>query len=92
MAFSVRPYGSVTLFIKLATLLTMTALYLTKGREKSLLRRHPWVFSGAVQRVEGKALSGETIDIYDSQGKWLARGAYSPYVADPRTRLDFPAR
>ncbi len=78
MAFSVRPYGSVTLFIKLATLLTMTALYLTKGREKSLLRRHPWVFSGSVQRVEGKALSGETIDIYDSQGKWLARGAYSP--------------
>ncbi|EMB4113950.1 23S rRNA (cytosine(1962)-C(5))-methyltransferase RlmI [Serratia nevei] len=53
-------------------------LYLAKGREKSLLRRHPWVFSGAVQRVEGKALSGETIDILDSQGKWLARGAYSP--------------
>lgn len=36
------------------------------------------MFSGAVQRVEGKALSGETIDILDSQGKWLARGAYSP--------------
>lgn len=35
-------------------------------------------FSGAVQRVEGKAHSGETIDILDSQGKWLARGAYSP--------------
>ncbi|POX30876.1 23S rRNA (cytosine(1962)-C(5))-methyltransferase RlmI [Serratia marcescens] len=53
-------------------------LYLAKGREKSLLRHHPWVFSGAVQRVEGKAHSGETIDILDSQGKWLARGAYSP--------------
>ncbi|MBN5416211.1 23S rRNA (cytosine(1962)-C(5))-methyltransferase RlmI [Serratia marcescens] len=52
-------------------------LFLAKGREKSLLRRHPWVFSGAVQRVEGKAHSGETIDILDSQGKWLARGAYS---------------
>lgn len=57
-------------------------LFLAKGREKSLLRRHPWVFSGAVQRVEGKALSGETIDILDSQGKWLARGTYSPGVAD----------
>ncbi|HAT4501892.1 TPA: 23S rRNA (cytosine(1962)-C(5))-methyltransferase RlmI [Serratia marcescens] len=53
-------------------------LHLAKGREKSLLRRHPWVFSGAVQRVEGKAHSGETIDILDSHGKWLARGAYSP--------------
>ncbi len=58
---------------------SMTArLILAKGREKSLLRRHPWVFSGAVQRIDGKANSGDTIDIVDSQGKWLARGAYSP--------------
>ncbi|WP_426508747.1 23S rRNA (cytosine(1962)-C(5))-methyltransferase RlmI [Serratia proteamaculans] len=61
-------------------------LFLAKGREKSLLRRHPWVFSGAVQRVEGKALSGETIDIHDAQGKWLARGAYSP-VSQIRARV-----
>lgn len=53
-------------------------LVLAKGREKSLLRRHPWVFSGAVARLEGKAGLGETIDIVDHQGKWLARGAYSP--------------
>lgn len=53
-------------------------LFLARGREKSLLRRHPWIFSGAVQHLEGKALSGETIDILDSQGKWLARAAYSP--------------
>ncbi|EKN3345093.1 23S rRNA (cytosine(1962)-C(5))-methyltransferase RlmI [Yersinia ruckeri] len=56
----------------------MNRLFLTKGREKSLIRRHPWVFSGAVERIEGKPLPGETIDIMDSQGKWLARGAYSP--------------
>ena len=53
-------------------------LVLAKGREKSLLRRHPWIFSGGVARMEGKARSGETIDIVDHQGKWLARGAYSP--------------
>ena len=53
-------------------------LVLAKGREKSLLRRHPWVFSGAVSRMEGKARPGETIDIVDAQGKWLARGAFSP--------------
>ena len=51
---------------------------LAKGREKSLLRRHPWVFSGAVARMEGKASLGETIDIVDHHGKWLARGAWSP--------------
>ncbi|AJI94305.1 ribosomal RNA large subunit methyltransferase I [Yersinia ruckeri] len=56
----------------------MNHLFLAKGREKSLIRRHPWVFSGAVERIEGKPLPGETIDIMDSQGKWLARGAYSP--------------
>ncbi|MBW7982451.1 23S rRNA (cytosine(1962)-C(5))-methyltransferase RlmI [Enterobacillus tribolii] len=57
----------------------MTArLFLAKGREKSLLRRHPWIFSGAVQRMEGKAASGETVDIVDASGKWLARAAYSP--------------
>jgi 23S rRNA (cytosine1962-C5)-methyltransferase len=53
-------------------------LILAKGREKSLLRRHPWVFSGAVARMEGKAQLGETIDICDNQGKWLAKGAWSP--------------
>lgn len=53
-------------------------LFLAKGREKSLLRRHPWIFSGAVQHLEGHAVPGETIDILDSQGKWLARAAYSP--------------
>ncbi len=53
-------------------------LVLAKGREKSLLRRHPWVFSGAVARIEGKVNLGETIDIVDAHGKWLARAAYSP--------------
>ncbi|MGP6486238.1 23S rRNA (cytosine(1962)-C(5))-methyltransferase RlmI [Duffyella gerundensis] len=53
-------------------------LILAKGREKSLLRRHPWVFSGALARMEGKAQLGETIDICDNQGKWLAKGAWSP--------------
>lgn len=53
-------------------------LVLAKGREKSLLRRHPWVFSGAVARIEGKVGLGETLDIVDAHGKWLARAAYSP--------------
>ena len=57
----------------------MTArLILSRGREKSLLRRHPWVFSGAISRIEGSANSGETVDICDHKGSWLARAAYSP--------------
>ena len=49
---------------------------LAKGREKSLLRRHPWVFSGAVARMEGKASLGETMGVGGGGGEWLARGAY----------------
>ncbi|KHT58772.1 23S rRNA methyltransferase [Photobacterium gaetbulicola] len=57
----------------------MTAsIYLVKGREKSLRRRHPWVFSRGIQRVEGKPSLGETVDIFDHKGEWLARGAFSP--------------
>ena len=57
----------------------MTAkIILKKGREKSLLRRHPWIFSGAVERVEGTPLSGETLPVYSADGTFLARAAYSP--------------
>ena len=56
----------------------MASLLLKPGREKSLLRRHPWVFSGAVQQVAGEAVSGGTIDVLDSNWQLLARAAYSP--------------
>jgi 23S rRNA (cytosine1962-C5)-methyltransferase len=57
----------------------MAAVILKAGREKSLIRRHPWVFSGAIATVKGPVQSGETIDIMSSKGDLLARGAYSPH-------------
>ncbi|MGF1694091.1 class I SAM-dependent methyltransferase [Vibrio lamellibrachiae] len=54
------------------------AIYLVKGRDKSLRRKHPWVFSRGIQRVEGDPQSGETVDVYANDGKWLAKAAYSP--------------
>ncbi len=56
----------------------MAALFLKPGREKSLLRRHPWIFSGAVERVEGEPGTGETVALRASGGAFLAWGAYSP--------------
>jgi 23S rRNA (cytosine1962-C5)-methyltransferase len=53
-------------------------LILNPGREKSVLLRHPWIFSGAVQTVKGNPASGETVDIISSKGDWLCRAAYSP--------------
>lgn len=53
-------------------------LHLRPGREKPLLRRHPWIFSGAIQEVIGSPAPGEVVDIKASDGSWLAYAAYSP--------------
>jgi 23S rRNA (cytosine1962-C5)-methyltransferase len=57
----------------------MTAsIILQADRDKSLKRRHPWVFSQAVKQVHGTPNSGDTVDIVTVDGKFVARGAYSP--------------
>jgi 23S rRNA (cytosine1962-C5)-methyltransferase len=61
----------------------MVDLILKPEREKSLLRRHPWIFSGAVHHVEAlrqaqDIASGETVNLLSSIGDFLARAAYSP--------------
>ena len=56
----------------------MSRVLLKKGRERSLLRRHPWIFSGAVHRLEGKPQSGESIDVFSHENRFLGRGAFSP--------------
>jgi len=53
-------------------------LLLAPGREKSLKRRHPWIFSGAVKRVLGDPQAGDTVDVRAEGGPLLARAAYSP--------------
>ncbi|PWM79270.1 MAG: 23S rRNA (cytosine(1962)-C(5))-methyltransferase RlmI [Lentisphaerae bacterium] len=51
---------------------------LNPGREKSLLRRHVWIFSGAVADYPGEAAPGETVEVFDAKNNFLARAAYSP--------------
>ena len=59
-------------------LTTAKRLILKKGREKPLKHKHPWIFSGAVERVEGDPAPGETVEIRSFGGEFLAQGAYSP--------------
>jgi 23S rRNA (cytosine1962-C5)-methyltransferase len=59
--------------------LSEARLFLKPGREKSVRQKHPWIFSGAVQKVTGDPEPGETVEVYDHQGKWLARAGYSPH-------------
>ncbi|NVC95396.1 methyltransferase domain-containing protein [Vibrio natriegens] len=54
------------------------AIYLVKGREKSVKRKHPWIFSRGINKVEGEPALGETVDVFTHDGKWLAKAAYSP--------------
>jgi 23S rRNA (cytosine1962-C5)-methyltransferase len=56
----------------------MPAVILKPGREKSLLRRHPWIFSGAILNVEGEPAPGTTVDLLSANREFLARAAYSP--------------
>ena len=50
------------------------AVILKKGKEESLLRRHPWIFSGAIQRITGKPEEGEVVTVYTCDNKFIARG------------------
>jgi 23S rRNA (cytosine1962-C5)-methyltransferase len=57
---------------------TRAQLRLKAGRERSLLRRHPWVFSGAIEEVTGSPQSGTNVRVCAADGKFLAWAAYSP--------------
>lgn len=51
---------------------------LNAGREKSLLRRHPWIFSGGIRSADNNIASGSTVDLLSSDKQFLARASYSP--------------
>ncbi|MFQ5512172.1 MAG: class I SAM-dependent rRNA methyltransferase [Candidatus Krumholzibacteriia bacterium] len=51
---------------------------LKKGREKSVLRRHPWVFSGAISNIEGDPAAGDVVRVNDHAGAFLAWGYFNP--------------
>jgi 23S rRNA (cytosine1962-C5)-methyltransferase len=54
------------------------AIILKPGREKSVQRRHPWIFSGAIECIAGAPASGDTLPVCDVAGNFLAWAAYSP--------------
>ena len=55
----------------------MNEVFLKKGKEKAVLQRHPWVFSGAIERVKGKPENGEIVKTLNSKGEFLAYGFYN---------------
>jgi 23S rRNA (cytosine1962-C5)-methyltransferase len=57
----------------------MNTVTLKPSKEKSLLRRHPWVYANAIERIDGKPASGATVVVRAHDGRFLARAAYSPH-------------
>lgn len=54
----------------------MKKIILHKGKEKSLLRFHPWIFSGAVAKVDRNLQNGDMVEVYDHFGNYLATGHF----------------
>jgi|CXWL01.1.fsa_nt_gi 23S rRNA (cytosine1962-C5)-methyltransferase len=73
----------------------MKSLHLKAGRDKSVKRRHPWIFSGAIERVDGEPANGETV-LVKAAGQPVAVAAWSPqsqiqarvWSFDPGTRIE----
>jgi len=57
----------------------MAELILHPGKERSLLKRHPWLFDTSVARLTGHARPGDTVTVQDADGRPLAKAAYSPH-------------
>lgn len=55
----------------------MIEVILKKGKEKAVLHRHPWVFSGAIEKVKGKPENGEIVKLVDAKGTFMAYGFYN---------------
>jgi len=55
----------------------MIEVILKKGKEKAVLHRHPWVFSGAIEKVNGKPANGDIVKLIDAKGAFMAYGFYN---------------
>jgi 23S rRNA (cytosine1962-C5)-methyltransferase len=55
----------------------MTEVFLKKGKEKAVLQRHPWLFSGAIERVKGKPANGDIVRLLSDKGDFMAYGFYN---------------
>ncbi len=55
----------------------MVSIVLKRGKEKAVLQKHPWVFSGALQQVQGKTENGDLVKLTSEKGDFLAYGHYN---------------
>jgi 23S rRNA (cytosine1962-C5)-methyltransferase len=64
----------------------LASIHLKPGREKSVRQGHPWIFSGAIARVEGNPAVGDSVGVRTAQGELIGRAAFSP-LSNIRARM-----
>lgn len=72
-----------------ATMELKKSVYLKPGKEESLLRKHPWVFSGAIKRIEGNPVTGDVVCVCANKGRVLGWGHFSSTTSIAIRMLDF---
>jgi 23S rRNA (cytosine1962-C5)-methyltransferase len=76
--FDIAVMFNITLFKDPARDSVITKqVILKKDREKSVNNRHPWLFSGAISRVEGNPEDGDIVDVWNSKARFVARGIFN---------------
>lgn len=65
----------------------MVEIKLKKGKEKAVLQRHPWVFSGALEKVKGEPKNGDVVKVLSAHNEFLAYGYFNDQsrVADRKS-------
>ena len=74
----------------------MKSVFLKKSADSFIKRKHPWIFSGAIEKVEGNPLNGETVQIFSSDKRLVGYGSFSPlsqirvrvWSFNPEERID----
>ena len=57
----------------------MNTITLKPAKDKSLVRRHPWIYANAIEHIDGKPAPGATVIVRAHDGRFLARASYSPH-------------
>ncbi len=63
-----------------------------KGREKPIIQQHPWIFSGAIERLEGNPTPGDIVTVKSHNGRFLGAGILESQVADSGANSDMAGR
>lgn len=71
-----KPFQKVNFAFQLITMNTQAIITIHNGKERSLLRRHPWVFSGAIKSIDGIVKDGDLVELRAAKGYLLGHGHY----------------